>query len=87
MLFLSILSSKVMKPKLCVNCKYFITDNATGKYGRCSLFPKKENEINSLVNGIYEYNEVNYCSTARTSENMCGLEGKMYKKKYTKKSV
>ena len=26
-LFLPILSFKVMKPKLCVNCKFFITDD------------------------------------------------------------
>jgi len=87
-LFLPILSLKVMKPKLCVNCKYFITDNGSGKYGKCSLFSRKENEIYRLVNGIYEYNnETHYCSVARGSESMCGEEGKMYKKKYTKKSI
>lgn len=86
-LFLPILSFKVMKPKFCVNCKYFITDDASGKYGTCSLFPKRENETNYLVNGIYEYIDQHYCSMARASENMCGPEGKMYKKKYTKKSI
>jgi hypothetical protein len=86
-LFLPILSFKVIKPKLCVNCRYFITDNDTGKFGKCSLFPKKENDIYTLVNGIHEDKniEYHYCSVSR--EHMCGLEGKMYKKKYTKKSI
>lgn len=85
-LFLPILSFKEMKPKLCINCKYFITDNDTGKFAKCSLFPRKENDIYNLVYGINEDNiEYNYCSTSREQEDMCGKEGKMYKKKYIKK--
>jgi len=84
-IILPILSLKNIKPKLCINCKYFITDNDTGKYGKCSLFPKKENKINFLVNGISE--EIyNYCSISREYTNMCGEEGKLYKKKYIKKN-
>ena len=89
-LFLPISSFKVITPKLCVNCKYFLTDNDTGKFGKCSLFQKKENDIYSLVNGIKEVknNEyIHFCSVARSTEHMCGQEGKMYKKKYTKKSI
>ena len=88
-LFLPILSFKEIKPKLCVNCKYFITDNGTGKFGKCSLFPIKENNIYRLVNGIHEdkNNEYYYCSALREIEYRCGKEGKMYKKKYTKKSI
>ena len=85
-LFLPILSFKEMKPKLCINCKYFITDNNTGKFGKCSLFTKKENEIFNLVNGIHKDNiEYYYCSLSRETEDMCGKEGKMYKKKYIKR--
>jgi hypothetical protein len=87
LLFWPILS---LKPKFCINCKYFITDNITNKFGRCSLFPKKENnDIYTLVNGIHgETNiEYNYCSVSRELEHMCGKEGKMYKKKYTKKRI
>lgn len=89
LLFLPILSLKEIKPKLCTNCKYFITDNKTGKYGRCSLFPKEETNIYTLVNGIREDNDDNYnfCATSRSIENMCGKEGKKYKKKYTKKRI
>ena len=89
-LFLPILSFKEIKPKLCVNCKYFITDNDTDKFGKCSLFQRKENDIYSLVIGIHKDTNNEYrhfCSVARSSENMCGREGKMYKKKYTKKSI
>jgi hypothetical protein len=81
-LFLPILSFKEMKPKLCINCKYFITDNNTGKYGKCSLFKRKENDIFNLVNGIHKDNiEYNYCSVSREREDMCGKEGKMYYEK------
>jgi len=84
-LFLPILS---LKPKLCIHCKYFITDNDTGKFGKCSLFPKKENDIYMLVNGIHKDNiEYHYCSTSRELEHMCGKEGKLYKKKYIKKGI
>jgi hypothetical protein len=85
-LFLPILSFKEMKPKLCINCKYFITDNGNGKYGKCLLFPRKENVINHLVNGFHKENiDYNYCSPSRQFEHLCGPEGKLYKKKYTKK--
>ena len=85
-LFLPILSLKEIKPKLCIKCKYFITDNDTGKFGKCSLFPRKENDIYNLVNGINADNiDYNYCSTSRELEHRCGKEGKMYKRKYNKK--
>ena len=88
-LFLPILSFKEIKPKLCINCKYFITDNNTGKFGKCSLFPKQTKDIFRLVNGIQENKivEYQYCSVARELENMCSQEGKMYKKKYIKKEI
>jgi len=88
-LFLPILSFKEMKNKLCINCKYFITDNNTGKFGKCSLFPRNEKDFYRLVNGIHEdkNNEYYHCSLVRGWEDMCGPEGKMYKKKYTKKRI
>lgn len=89
LLFLPILSLKVIKPKLCINCKYFLnTDYSNDKFGKCSLFPKEElNNWYRLVNGNTDENEYEYtyCSTARKIEHMCGKEGKMYKKKYIKK--
>jgi hypothetical protein len=84
-LFLPISSFKEMKPKFCVDCKYFITDNKTGRFGKCSLSPIRENNMNWLVNGIHCIEEYQYCSLVRSTEDMCGTEGKMYKKKYIKK--
>ena len=83
---LPIISLKQIKPKLCINCKYFIPDNDDSKYGRCSLFQKKEGKINFLVNGINNQ-EYYYCSTSRDTNEMCGEEGKYYKKKLDKKST
>ena len=89
LLFFPILSLKEIKPKLCINCKYFIEDNEFGKFGKfnkCSLFSKDNvSDIYSLVHGIEPYNGYFYCATARSRASMCGEEGKMYKKKYVKK--
>jgi len=79
------LKQKQIKPKLCINCKYFITDNDTGKFGKCSLFPKKAVKINYLVNGINGINDINdneyyFCSTSRDTNDMCGEEGKYFER-------
>ena len=71
------------KPKLCINCKYFISDKQTDEFGKCSLFPKKEANIYYLVNGI-EKKEYYYCSVVRSMDDMCGYKGKNYKKKIVK---
>jgi hypothetical protein len=76
------ISLKHIKPKICINCKYFLPDNDDGKYGKCSLFPK--NNPIFLVNGI-QNEEYYYCSTSRDTISMCGEEGKYYKKKIVKK--
>lgn len=72
------LSVKVTKPKLCINCKHFIPDHDTGRYGRCLLFPTEEHAVNFLVNGVIDKDEYYFCSTSRRSSDMCGVEGKMY---------
>ena len=74
--------NNLFKPS-CINCKYFIPDNDDSKYGRCSLFQKKEGKINFLVNGINNQ-EYYYCSTSRDTNEMCGEEGKYYKKNIVK---
>jgi len=87
LLFLQILSFKEIKQKLCINCKYFITDN-NNQFGKCSLFIKdNSNSIYELVNGIRQDEDIeyHYCVTSRELGHMCGKEGKMYKKKYMKK--
>jgi hypothetical protein len=88
-LFLQVLSFNVIKPKLCINCRYFITDNVDSKFSKCSLFTKEENVNNYyvLVNGIIENKiiEYHYCRTSRQIETMCGKEGKLHKRKYIKR--
>jgi len=91
LLCLPILSLKEIKPKLCINCKYFIEDNAFGKFSkfnRCSLFPKDNiSHVYALIHGVETHNEYIYCSTTRATESMCGNEGKMYKRKYIKRTL
>lgn len=74
-------------PKFCVNCKYFIPSQMGIQFGKCALF-EREDTNHFLVTGGGE-NKKNsqnlYCKTARDWENMCGKEGKQYKRKYTKR--
>ena len=79
-----IISLKEPVQKICINCKYFIPDNNNGVYGKCSLFPKKEAKIRFLVNGINE-EDYYFCSIVRSTNDMCGEEGKYYKKKRANK--
>lgn len=83
-IILPTLSLKKTISKFCINCKFFInSDSNDNKYGKCSLFPMHENNINFLVTGL-ENNDYSYCKTARTYDDMCGKEGKKYKKKPSK---
>jgi hypothetical protein len=52
----------------------FISGN---KYGKCSLFPKTEMDID-LVTGIKKNYKYQFCSIARDYDDMCGKEGKKY---------
>ena len=76
---------KAPKPKICINCKHFIPNTIYSEYGKCSVFPKKESQINYLVNGV-NTNYYFYCSVARETSEMCGEEGKYYKKKIVRKT-
>ena len=76
-LSLSVKVNQPTQPKLCINCKHFIPDH-NSKYGRCLLFPTKEQAVNFLVNGLIDKDEYYFCSTSRSSSDMCGIEGKMY---------
>jgi len=82
---LPILSLKKTTPKFCINCKFFINSVSIidNKHGKCALFPKEENTVNFLVSGVDD-NDYSYCSIARKYDNMCGKEGKKYKKKLSK---
>ena len=81
------------QPKLCINCKFFIPgETGNDNLGKCSITPHYldtpttkyslvTGESNQVINTEYYY-----CSTARTFENMCGPDGKHYKKKYIRKN-
>jgi hypothetical protein len=83
--FTEIFSSNPIKPKFCRDCKFFTKDFLTSnKYGKCSLFPKDEDEDNKvfLVDGIKRNNnKLYFCSTARACKEMCGPDGTLYVKK------
>ena len=82
------LSTSTPDLKLCINCKHFITDDRTGKFGKCSLFPtRKPSDMYDLVTGVERNTEYMYCYTTRDRDNLCGKEGKMYTKKYTKRGI
>ena len=83
-IILPIFSLREIKPKLCINCKYFLTDKSNDKYAKCSLFPKQDGKINFFVNDKYN-EDYYYCSISRFMKDMCGEEGKLYKRKYVKK--
>lgn len=85
-LMLPIFSFKEKRPKLCIDCKYFINNGNSNRYGKCSLFPIHEINVNHLVTGVHvmDVNDYRYCSTARKMDHLCGNEGKLYKKQYKK---
>lgn len=82
---LSIFSLDV-KPKLCINCKYFVKDIFTkNEFGKCSQFIRYDDTKNHLVTGIDDRKkDLHYCTVARSYDSMCGEDGKMYKPKKEK---
>jgi len=87
---IAVFSFKGDKPRFCYDCKYFISNELGNEYGKCGAFPKINNDYtNYLITGkrdIEDNNEYyHYCGTARSSSDMCGLDGSLYRLKYTKK--
>jgi hypothetical protein len=84
---LSVISIKqTTKPNLCINCRHFLSNTDDSKFGKCGLFPINKTGNYYLVNGINEEDmDYSYCETARSFSNLCGENGKLYKKKYVKK--
>ena len=78
-IIIQVFSLNKIPPKLCVNCKFFMNDFISGnKYGKCSLFPKTEMDIDYFVTGIKKKSDMQYCSITRNYDDMCGKEGKKY---------
>jgi len=83
-IILSPLSASQVKPKLCINCKFYNKENffTSSEFGQCSMFPREKENDYFLVNGNYNNNiDYHYCSTSRKYDYMCGKEGKFYEKK------
>jgi hypothetical protein len=88
-IFSSIYACQI-KPKLCINCKYFVKKSLfdENKFGKCSLFPREiempiENDnylVDGIKNNIVFETELYYCSTARDFDSMCGESGLRYEK-------
>ena len=68
--------------KLCIDCKFFkknMFDSNT--YGKCLKFPKKDYDDRTFyIDGVVKNKAVdyNYCSIARSYDNMCGNDAKFY---------
>jgi hypothetical protein len=66
--------------KFCKDCKFFKKDFLSQtKFGHCSNFPYQQTD-DYLVDGIKDMSpsSYNYCSVARSSDRMCGPEGKFF---------
>jgi hypothetical protein len=75
------------KIKICKDCKFFKKDFYTEtKFGHCSHFPNQPIDNYSLVDGFKDTSPTSYhyCATARSSERMCGPEGKYFESKNKK---
>ena len=86
---LLIFLSNSTKPKLCINCKFYKNDFIfSNSFGKCSLLVKNNptDDYDFLVDGIKRRKNPEYyfCSVARTFDNMCGKDGKLYEEKIKK---
>jgi hypothetical protein len=69
--------------KFCKDCKFFKKDFLPEiKFGHCSHFPYQHSD-DYLVDGVEDTSPTSYyyCGTARSSERMCGAEGKYFESK------
>jgi hypothetical protein len=72
-----------IKPKFCVDCKFFKNSIIGNRHGTCSQFSYIEITNYNLIDGKIDIPAKHYyfCSTARQYEHLCGEEGKLYEKK------
>jgi hypothetical protein len=69
--------------KFCKDCKFFKNDFLPQtKFGHCTHFPFQPSDY-YLVDGVKDTSPSSYyyCTTARSSERMCGTEGKYFESK------
>lgn len=70
--------------KLCMNCKHFKKDIFTpARFGKCKKFLIIDKNVNYLIDGKRkdETENMYYCSTARSFDNLCGEDGTGYEAK------
>lgn len=70
--------------KICKDCKFFKKDfHSETKFGHCSNFPIEPSNNYYLVDGFKDTSPTSYhyCSVARSSDRMCGPEGKYFESK------
>jgi hypothetical protein len=85
-ILLTLTNSLIIYNKFCINCKYFINnDGKNVKYGKCLLFPKENNDF--LVTGNKNDLEYYFCSTIRSNDYKCGVNGTLYKPKRKKNTL
>ena len=70
-----------IKPKFCINCKYFIPSDTGNEFSKCMAVQYENSKF--LIDGIIR-NDYYYCSSARNNEELCGKIGKKFVKKYKK---
>jgi hypothetical protein len=84
-LLLSMLIECTVNPiKLCKNCKFFKKPkNKDVVSGKCVLFPIIEDNVDFLITGRDKFITEHYyqCITARSMDDMCGKNGKLYQEK------
>jgi len=76
-----------IKPKFCINCKYFIKPSlgVSNEFAKCSLFIVENQKY--LIDGVHRESNYRYCYTAREFDSLCGKNATKYKKKYTWKII
>jgi len=84
------LAYKADKVKFCHECKHFIQDKENNiQFGKCGAFPKIDNDYTNFLitgeRGLMTGEDYYFCGTARGFKDMCGEDGSLFRKKYTKK--
>lgn len=73
LLSVAFLTAQSLNVPFCINCKHFISDNIAPKFGKCKMSPIDVTEF--LVSGNTKDIKFDYCTTARTRNDMCGKNG------------
>lgn len=82
MKFIYMLFVPTFSLNLCINCKHFKKDMFTPtRFAKCKKFMRVDYNVEHLISGKKENQDMYYCSTARTSIILCGEDGTGYEAK------